>query len=61
MIRLTRRSAGLVAFVFAFLAFTGASDLAAQEESKPREVREFRGQTMGTTYMVKVAGADDVD
>jgi thiamine biosynthesis lipoprotein len=38
----------------------------AVEQSDPeatgvRQVREFRGRTMGTTYMVKVAGHSDVD
>jgi thiamine biosynthesis lipoprotein len=50
----------ILPLVFAF-AFTAASTLVAQDQSTPREIREFRGETMGTTYMVKIAGADGID
>ena len=39
----------------AFVFFIGVANCAAQSE-----IRSFRGRTMGTTYMVKVFGAEDL-
>lgn len=57
----TRRAAGFVAFLFWLSAAVSTTSLPAQDRAGPRTSREFRGKTMGTTYMVKVAGADQVD
>lgn len=46
-----RRTILFVAFVFALLV---------PRPAIATELREFRGRTMGTTYMVKVAGAESV-
>lgn len=54
-IQSTRR-VSIVAFLFC-LSFAFSS---IRAEETVRTVREFRGQTMGTTYMVKVAGHDSV-
>jgi thiamine biosynthesis lipoprotein len=51
---ITRRTGLFVAFFHALLVF--AIPLVAQDE-----IRTFRGQTMGTTYMVKIFGASEVD
>lgn len=61
-----RRPILFVAFVVVLLSFVDPTSLVAQnkpaaDKPAPRQVREFRGQTMGTTYRVKVAGADQVD
>lgn len=50
-----------IAFFIALVQWADPSSAPAQESSGPRQIREFRGKTMGTTYMVKVAGSDDVD
>ena len=51
--RATRRTWLFVAFVFSLLP---TANLLAEDV-----IREFRGRTMGTTYMVKVAGAESID
>ena len=58
---LTRQATLLVAFLFGAIASTGSSSVLGQEKTAPRTLREFRGKTMGTTYMVKVAGAEGLD
>lgn len=48
-----------ISFV-AFLFFAALAMPAAIAQQGVRQIREFRGQTMGTTYMVKVAGHEEV-
>ncbi|MCS7467525.1 FAD:protein FMN transferase [Stieleria sp. ICT_E10.1] len=61
MIQQTRRALLLVAFLSFPLAEFNTTPAGAQNESAPRTIREYRGKTMGTSYMVKVAGAEGVD
>ena len=51
----TRRTLVLVAFLFALTSI--CSTTSAQGTGN---LRSFRGRTMGTTYMVKIFGAEDV-
>lgn len=75
-IHATRRTALFVAFFFLQVCTSvvargvelrvsvASSALVGQigsDASQVRRVREFRGQTMGTTYMVKVAGSPQID
>ncbi|MDM4014261.1 FAD:protein FMN transferase [Roseiconus lacunae] len=57
-----RRSFALAAFFYiaAFLltALDSGATVSAQSNA---DLRQFNGSTMGTSYMVKVVGADDVD
>ena len=57
----TRRAGLFVAFLFCLSTPISTSALFAQSDDGPQRVREFRGETMGTLYTVKVAGADDID
>ncbi|QDV44416.1 Thiamine biosynthesis lipoprotein ApbE precursor [Stieleria neptunia] len=62
MIQQTRRALLLVAFLL--FPLTGFSPTAANgqgDSAAPRTIREYRGKTMGTLYMVKVAGAETLD
>ena len=52
----TRRSVSIVAF---FLALIFSTTVQAQVPTQDH-IRAFRGQTMGTTFMVKIFGAEDV-
>ncbi|QEF99006.1 Thiamine biosynthesis lipoprotein ApbE precursor [Stieleria maiorica] len=65
-IQQTRRALLLVAFLISAAVWFGSTTATAQDQSGqndtgPRTIREFRGKTMGTSYMVKVAGAEAVD
>lgn len=60
-IHITRRTQLFAACFFAVFAILNLASSFAQTEADTQAIREFRGKTMGTTYMVKVAGAEAVD
>ena len=56
----TRRAIWFIA-ILSCLTLTWSEFHADGQEPKPETIREFRGQTMGTTYMFKVPGSSDID